>query len=219
MFDRTSYKSAAKEKLRGTWFPTAAIITVIYFAVAALLYRLADKDNYTMSIVALILNIVVAGVFTIATAHFYLEYIKLEPGKKPEFSTFIDGFNNYLKGILGYLWMYLWVFLWTLCFIIPGIIKAIAYSQMFYILAENPDISVSKAMRMSIEMTKGHKTDLFVTALSFIGWALLSCLTAGILLIWVVPYMNLTFANIYQYLKSEALRTGSLTQADFDEGR
>ena len=62
MFDRTSYKSAAKEKLRGTWFPTAAIITIIYFAVLALVSRLADKDNYTMSIVAFVLNIVVAGV-------------------------------------------------------------------------------------------------------------------------------------------------------------
>ena len=219
MFDRVSYKRAAKEKLRGTWFPTAAIITVIYIVVALLVSKLADKENYAMSIVALILNIVVTGVFTIAMAHFYLEYIKLEPEKKPEFSTFVDGFSYYLKGILGFLWMYIWVFLWTLCFIIPGIIKAIAYSQMFYILAENPNVSVSKAMRMSIEMTKGHKTDLFVAALSFIGWILLSCLTAGILFIWTMPYMHLTFANIYQYLKSEALRTGSLTQADFDDDR
>ena len=219
MFDRASYKRAAKDKLRGTWFPTAAIVTVVYFVVEALVSKLADKDNYTMSIVALVLNLVVSGVFTIAMAHFYLEYNKLETGVKPEFSTFIDGFNYYLKGILGFLWFFIWYFLWTLLFVIPGIIKAIAYSQMFYILAENPDVSVSKAMRMSIEMTKGHKADIFMTYLSFIGWFLLSCLTAGILFIWTMPYMQLTSVNIYQYLKSEALRTGSLTQADFDEGK
>ena len=148
-----------------------------------------------------------------------MEYNKLEAGVKPEFSTFIDGFSNYIKGILGILWFFIWYFLWTLLFIIPGIIKAIAYSQMFYILAENPNISVSKAMRMSIEMTKGHKADIFMTYLSFIGWFLLSCLTCGILFIWTVPYIQLTFVNVYQYLKSEALRTGSLTQADFDEGK
>ena len=219
MFDRASYKGAAKERLRGTWFPAAAIVTIVYFVVEALVSRLANKDNYTMSIVASVLNIVVSGVFTIAMAHFYLEYNKLEAGVKPEFSTFIDGFSYYIKGILGILWFFIWYFLWTLLFIIPGIIKAIAYSQMFYILAENPNISVSKAMRMSIEMTKGHKADIFMTGLSFIGWVLLSCLTAGILFIWTVPYMHLTFVNVYQYLKSEALRTGSLTQADFDEGK
>ncbi|MBO4758849.1 MAG: DUF975 family protein [Spirochaetaceae bacterium] len=219
MFDMASYKRAANDKLRGTWFPTAAIVTVVYFVVEALVSKLADKDNYTMSIVALVLNLVVSGVFTIAMAHFYLEYNKLETGVKPEFSTFIDGFNYYLKGILGFLWFFIWYFLWTLLFVIPGIIKAIAYSQMFYILAENPDVSVSKAMRMSIEMTKGHKADIFMTYLSFIGWFLLSCLTAGILFIWTMPYMQLTSVNIYQYLKSEALRTGSLTQADFDEGK
>ncbi len=219
MFDRASYKRAAKDKLRGTWFPTAAIITVVYFVVVALISRLANKDNYTMSIVASVLDFVVIGVFGIAMAYFYLEYNKLESGVKPEFSTFIDGFNYYLKGILGFLWMYIWVFLWTLLFIIPGIIKAIAYSQMMFILAENPNVSVSKAMRMSIEMTKGHKTDIFMTYLSFIGWFLLSCLTAGILFIWTMPYVQLTSVNVYQYLKSEALRTGSLTQADFDEGK
>lgn len=218
MFDRVSFKRVSKDKLRGTWFPTAAIVTVIYIAILLLVSKLADKDNYTMSIFSIILNIIVTGVFSIAMAHFYLEYNKLESGVKPEFNTFIEGFNYYLKGILGFLWMYIWTFLWTLCFIIPGFIKAIAYSQMMYILAENPDISVSKAMRISIEMTRGHKTDLFVTALSFIGWILLSCLTAGILFIWTLPYMQLTFANIYQYLKAEALRNGSLTQSDFGEG-
>ena len=219
MFDRASYKGAAKERLRGTWFPAAAIVTVVFFVVIGLVSRLADKDNYAMSIVSMVLSIIVTGVFSIASAYFYLEYNKLPLGEKPEFGTFIEGFNYYIKGILGYIWMYIWVFLWTLCFIIPGIIKAISYSQMFYILAENPNISVSKALRMSIEMTKGHKSDLFMTGLSFIGWVLLSCLTAGILFIWTVPYMHLTFVNVYQYLKSEALRTGSLTQADFDEGK
>ena len=219
MFDRASYKEAAKERLRGTWFPVAAIVTIVFFVVAGLISRLADKENYAMSIVSMVLSIVVTGVFSIASAYFYLEYNKLPLGEKPVFGTFIEGFNYYIKGILGYLWMYIWVFLWTLCFIIPGFIKAVAYSQMFYILAENPNVSVSKALRMSIEMTKGHKADIFMAGLSFIGWILLSCLTAGILFIWTMPYMHLTFANIYQYLKSEALRTGSLTQADFDEDR
>lgn len=219
MFDRTSYKSTAKEKLRGTWFPTAAIVTIVWLVVEVLLATLGNKGNPTMNIVYKVLFFLVNGPFFIALAYFYLEYRKLSDGEKPKFDTFIEGFNCYLQGILGLLWIFIWFLLWFICFIIPGLIKLVAYSQMFYILAENPKISISKAMRMSMEITKGHKSDIFITLLSFLGWILLSVITGGILFIWVLPYIQLTFANVYQYLKSEALRTGSLTQADFDEGK
>ena len=35
----------------------------------------------------------------------------------------------------------------------------------------------------------GHKMDLFLFDLSFIGWHILSALTCGILYIYVMPYM------------------------------
>ena len=52
--------------------------------------------------------------------------------------------------------------------------------MIFFILAENPGISVRKAMNMSKAMTKGFKWDLFVMDLSFVGWGILSLLTLGI---------------------------------------
>jgi uncharacterized membrane protein len=39
-----------------------------------------------------------------------------------------------------------------------------------YIIAENPDIDAMKAIDMSQEMMKGHKMELFMLHLSFIGW-------------------------------------------------
>jgi uncharacterized membrane protein len=60
-----------------------------------------------------------------------------------------------------------------------------------------------------MRMTAGHKGKIFVMGLSFIGWLLLSALTGGILYIFYVgPYMNTSFAGMYEELKNNALRTG-----------
>jgi uncharacterized membrane protein len=115
------------------------------------------------------------------------------------------------------LWQLLWVTLWTLLFIIPGIIKAIAYSQMYYIIVEYKDVSVTKAMRISMEITKGHKWDLFVMYLSFLGWDLLSLCTLGILQLWLAPYKNMTYINAYHSLVKEAIESGRIRPEDFSE--
>ena len=46
--------------------------------------------------------------------------------------------------------------------------------------------------------------DYFLLILSFIGWALLSVLTLGIVGIWAIPYMEATKANFYLQNKKEA---------------
>ncbi|MFI3256952.1 MAG: DUF975 family protein [Spirochaetales bacterium] len=80
------------------------------------------------------------------------------------------------------------------CFIIL-IIKSISYSQMFFILADNPDTGVLQAMRKSIAITEGYKGSLFVMALSFIGWALLINLIVGILTVVTFPASANNFAS------------------------
>ena len=56
-------------------------------------------------------------------------------------------------------------------------------------------------MNKSKEMTKGHKWDLFVLDLSFIGWYLVGLLCLGIGTYWVVPYHQMAKANFYLELK------------------
>ena len=90
----------------------------------------------------------------------------------------------------------------------------VAYSQTLFILAEYPSVSVRKALKISMAITKGYKADLFLLELSFIGWALLSVLTAYIGLLWLCPYMQTTLVNAYQYLKADALRRGVITRED-----
>ena len=71
-----------------------------------------------------------------------------------------------------------------------------------YILAENQGKAALECINESKLMTNGYKMDLFVLSLSFIGWALLGVITFGIAFIWVIPYINATYANAYNSLKS-----------------
>lgn len=211
MFDRVSLKSAAKAQLKGNW-SSALLVTLVQLFID-MIFGAAYKT--TESTLVSLLCVLVSGILTIAAAYFYLAYKNSTPETRPDFQVFIKGMENWFAGILNFLWLMLWVFLWALLFIVPGIIKIIAYSQMFYITAENPDIDCRQAMKMSIKMTQGFKADLCVLFLSFFGWILLSALTCGVLFIWVLPYMNLTFAHTYAYLKETALRNGTLVEDDF----
>ncbi|MBN1776654.1 MAG: DUF975 family protein [Clostridiales bacterium] len=137
---------------------------------------------------------------TIGYAYFSL---RLYRGETCEISDMLaTGFRDYVKSLVGILWMYLFTFLWSLLFIIPGIIKGIAYSMTPYILAERDDVSAQDAIKVSMEMTYGHKAEIFVMALSFIGWWILSGLTFGILAIFFTgPYTATSFAGLYEKLK------------------
>jgi uncharacterized membrane protein len=70
-------------------------------------------------------------------------------------------------------------------------------------------------MKISMALTKGYKGDIFMMYLSFIGWILLGCITAGIAFLWVMPYIRTTNVFLYAFLKEKALAHGSVTQQDF----
>ena len=57
--------------------------------------------------------------------------------------------------------------------------------------------------RLVKKMMKGHKFDMFILHLSFIGWIFLSIFTFGIGLLWLLPYMMTAQAAFYQDVKKE----------------
>lgn len=96
----------------------------------------------------------------------------------------------------------IFVTLWSLLLVIPGIVKIYQYRMVNYILADNPELGVMDCLRRSKEMTRGHKWNMFVLDLSFIGWQLLSGITCGILgVFYVNPYVQATNAELYVALK------------------
>lgn len=100
------------------------------------------------------------------------------------------------------------VFLWMLLLIIPGIIKSYQYFMVSYIMAENPEIETKRALEISKYMTNGDKFNIFMLQLSFIGWYLLGLLACCIGIIFVNPYYEATFAELYAVKREEAIRSG-----------
>ena len=100
---------------------------------------------------------------------------------------------------------------WLLVFLllIPVIIKSLSYFCTRYILADAPNVGAIEALALSNKMMVGYKWKLFVLGLTFIGWAILTGLTFGILGIFFTgPYMAATFAGFYEEVKQQAKLKG-----------
>lgn len=106
--------------------------------------------------------------------------------------------------------------LWTLLFIIPGIIKAYAYRMVPYILADNPNLGADTAITLSRKMMDGHKFNLFILELSFLGWYLLGIIALGLGVLFVNPYYNATEAQLYLVLRDNALGLGHCSYEDLN---
>ena len=90
----------------------------------------------------------------------------------------------------------------SLLLVIPAVIFYYMLSQIFYLLADNPQIGAVEVLKKSAEMMKGYKWKLFCLHLSFIGWYLLGIVTLGIAFIWVGPYIKTANTIFYENLKS-----------------
>ena len=118
-------------------------------------------------------------------------------------NTVRHAFTDYVRNAVSILLVYVYTALWTLLFIVPGIVKGLAYSLTPFIVKDNPQLSPNQAINLSMKMMKGHKFDLFYLYLSFIGWIFLAILTLGIGLLWVIPYMQTSMAAFYLDVKND----------------
>ena len=96
----------------------------------------------------------------------------------------------------------LFIFLWSLLLFIPGIVKAYAYSMVYYVKADHPEYGWRECLDESQRLMTGHKWEKFVLDLSFIGWGIVGSLCLGVGTLWVMTYMAATEAQYYEYLTS-----------------
>ena len=91
---------------------------------------------------------------------------------------------------------------------IPGLILGLAYTMVPFILHDHPEINPIGVLTESRMMMKGHKWELFLLLLSFIGWLLLCIPTLGIGMLWLAPYMQMTITKYYEQLRTESEGVG-----------
>ena len=153
------------------------------------------------SILALAYTILVANVIEYGTS---ITFLKLVRERNIVFETMFSGFKDYGRVVATIFLRNLFIFLWSLLLIIPGIIKAYAYSMTEYLIADNPDLDALGAITKSKEMMRGWKGKLFLLDLSLIGWWFLCLFTCGIGFLWLGAYFKTNRANFYQELSGAA---------------
>lgn len=124
--------------------------------------------------------------------------------------------GRYLNIVLTMLYRGILLILWTLLLIIPGIIKGYAYRMVPFILADNPEISPTRAIELSKKMTDGQKFDMFVLDLSFIGWYILGMIACGIGVLFVAPYYQTTITELYIVLRDKSIKAGQTSNSELN---
>lgn len=187
MIDRSEIKSIAREKINGK--------KAVYVIAALLMGVITTVASFTM-----IGHLIVLGPLTLGLA---IIAIKIARSEDAEVLNLFDGFKNFVVAFAAFLKQGLYLIGWFMLLIIPGIVKHYAYSMTYYIIADNPEMTSGEAITKSRKMMDGHKLDLFILDLSFIGWYLLCIFTFGIALIYVAPYVATTKALFYEKLKEQ----------------
>lgn len=237
MWSRKELKSKAKEVLRRGYLSAFGVSIVITLAEGGWNSRSNYRSRFSIEnpdninsvfhyfinwkiismlliffLIALVLRILIGYCLEVGGRRYFIKSAQYDDNKRCLRFGFQDG--NY-KGITTTMLVKnIYIFLWTLLLIIPGIIKSYAYSMVPYILADNPNIGVNRAIELSNEMTRGHKLDMFVLDLSFIGWYILGMIPFGLGVLFVNPYFNATNAELYLVLRKEALNNNLCSYED-----
>lgn len=202
---RYEYKEQAKQLMLGKYDIVIPVL-LIFVAVQALLGWLQDlfavkyDINFeTFEIITIsqgvpilnslfqIISFILGAFITYAIIRLFIGIVRGETLKIEEVLLCGVKTERPTKSIVLSLFTSLFVALWTLLFIIPGIVKAYAYSMGFYLLNQDPSLSGREALDKSKEITQGYKKDLLLLDLSYLGWYFLGIFTLGILWLWIIP--------------------------------
>ena len=231
----SDYRRVARENLRDNWGTS-----ILVGAIAALLggliigstffpqfnFRIEGQD---VSSISDVLNLFSAGAVSafglgsaLGLAQFiiggviqlgYAQYLLNQYNRSHfDINNLFSKFEHFAQGFLQSFLRGLYIFLWGLLFIIPGIIKSYAYAMTPFIMAENPDMTANEAITASCELMDGHKSELFMLDLTFIGWDLLAALTMNLGYLALNPYKNAAYAAFYKDIT--APKTNSSTYYD-----
>lgn len=213
--DRKEIKELAKQKVKGNKWKILWPLLVISLISGILNnfigpdydFNSMDFNNFdlnsfpTPTPIQSLLSTLVTIIIGIANIAYYKYLLNFVRGKECEFNDIIDTIKaKWLQILLVEILTGIIIFLFSLLLVVPGIIKALAYSMVGFLVVDT-DLEAKEVLKKSKEMMNGYKWDYFVFGLSFIGWFILLPFTLGILVIWLLPYLMVSMALYYDKLK------------------
>ena len=191
MKENTQIMSEARASLNGKWpLAIGTFLILLLISMGAALIPLAGQ----------IIGILIAGPLAVGGAYFALNIVRDQVAQTDD--LFFSFNNNLGNSILAYLLVLAFALIGFVLLIIPGVIVALALSQTWFILAENPSMDSYDAIMRSKKMMDGYKFKLFKIQLRLLGLGLLCLLTLGIGFLWLIPYQYVVYAKFYEEVKA-----------------
>ena len=122
--------------------------------------------------------------------------------KDYSYNQIFTGFKYFFKALFLFLLFNISFLIGFIFLIIPGIIIALMFSQIFYIMAEDPSTGVIDAFKKSASLMKNKKLQLFGLGMRYVGLFILGVFTLGIWWLWLIPQAYVSFAIFYKELKA-----------------
>ena len=233
-YNRVELKASARGSMRNSTtspYITALIYCAVIYVISLLSARLMRVDGLTLAqllnsgyavenpevlvqwyisvrpgVFAYVIDVLLNFMSYLLYAGFVIFVLRMIRQQQNSLWNLMDGFQSFLKIIGLNIITGILTFLWSLLFIIPGIIAAYRYRQALYLLLDHPEMGVLECIRESKRLMRGHKAELFILDLSFIGWALLSIIP--FVSVYTLPYTESTYALYYSMLREQDAAPG-----------
>lgn len=220
-------KRLAKGQLKGKYGISIGVLLLYFLIIFAIVIAISifslllSPTGVIMKGILYLLLLLAAPIFAVGLTRFYLI---LARGEELSVSNLFWGFSNHPG---KYIIVYLLVLIFSFIIFIPVIILCIinslhdssifltltilyyivtyvfliiwelSISQVYNLLADDPEKSVIQVLKESRALMKGHKGRLFYMIISFLGWYVLGICSCGIGFLWIIPYFYTTLAIFY----------------------
>ena len=201
--NNSEIRNVTKEILKGKYKNV-----MLPFLFATLLLSLTQQQDlyssayeaYGLSYVFTIgsLALFIQGPISIGLATYSLSIVH---EKEYSYTQIISAFKYFFKALILVLLFTISFTIGFLLFFFPGIIVALMFSQIFYIIAEDPETGVIDVFKKSASLMKNKKLKLFGLGMRYVGLFILGVFTLGIWWLWLIPQAYVSFAIFYKELK------------------
>ena len=197
---RNVTKEVLKGKYKNVMLPFLLAILLIILSQSQDLYSYvydAYGKTYMFTIGSIALFI--QGPISIGLATYSLA---IANQKDYSYNQIFTGFKYFFKALFLFLLFNILFLIGFIFLIIPGIIIALMFSQIFYIMADDPETGVIDAFKKSASLMKNKKLQLFGLGMRYFGLFILGVFTLGIWWLWLIPQAYVSFAIFYKELQS-----------------
>ena len=197
---RNVTKELLKGKYKNVMLPFLLAILLISLSQSQDLYSYvyeAYGKTYMFTIGSIALFI--QGPISIGLATYSLSIANQEDYS---YNQIFTGFKYFFKALFLFLLFNISFLIGIICLIIPGFIIALMFSQIFYIMADDPETGVIDAFKKSASLMKNKKLQYLGLILKYVLFFILGIFTLGIWWLWLIPQAYVSFAIFYKELKA-----------------